>query len=71
MGKKISQEMPTASWNDAAPILSVLLELVSLEWIDLVADQAGNRQLYSQDWPQILNSLQHVTENRASALGDL
>ena len=43
MGKKISDKMAAASRNDASPILGVLLELVSLERIDLVADEASNR----------------------------
>ena len=40
IGKKISHQVAAASRNDAAPILGVLLELVSLKRIDLVADYA-------------------------------
>src|SRR5215472_10894836 len=43
MGKKISYQVTSAAGNDAAPILGVLLELVPLEGIDLVADEAGDR----------------------------
>jgi hypothetical protein len=35
--------MAAASWNDAAPILGILLETVPLERIDLVADNTGDR----------------------------
>jgi DNA-binding transcriptional ArsR family regulator len=39
--KKISDEMASASRNDATPVLGVLFESVSLERIDLVADDAS------------------------------
>src|SRR5882762_1926277 len=42
MRKKISDKVATASRNDAAPILGVCLELVSLERIDLIADDASD-----------------------------
>src|SRR5947208_8778439 len=38
--------MSAASRNDAAPILGVLLERISLEWIDLVAYEAHDRHWY-------------------------
>src|SRR6266568_4906812 len=38
--EKIPDKMSAASRNDAAPILGVLLERISLEWIDLVAYDA-------------------------------
>jgi len=41
MGKKIPDEMTSASRNDAAPILGVLLERLSLKRIDLIADETG------------------------------
>src|ERR1700677_4232415 len=41
--QKISDQMTPAAWNDAAPILGVSLKFVSLERIDLVADEAGQR----------------------------
>src|SRR5687768_12134427 len=34
--------MAAASWNDASPILSVSFEFVSLKWIDLIANDAGD-----------------------------
>ena len=42
MRKKITKQVATASRNDAAPILRVFFELVSLEWVNLVANEAGN-----------------------------
>jgi DNA-binding transcriptional ArsR family regulator len=41
--EKISDQMPTASRNDATPILGVLPESFFLVWIDLIADHARNR----------------------------
>src|SRR5258708_1918978 len=46
MGKKISDQVAATSRNDAAPILSVFLELVPLEGIYLVADDAGHGHEY-------------------------
>src|SRR5215472_6633791 len=43
MGKKISYQVTSAAGDDAAPILGVLPELVPLEGIDLIADEAGDR----------------------------
>src|SRR6266404_246383 len=39
--KKIADQVATASRNDAAPIFGILLELLSLERINLVSDEAG------------------------------
>jgi len=43
MRKKITDQVTAASRNDVAPILGIFLELVSLERINLVADDAGDR----------------------------
>ncbi len=40
--QKVADEMPAAARNDAAPILGVLLERISLKRIDLVADDTQN-----------------------------
>src|ERR1035441_5503329 len=45
--QEISDQVSTASRNDSAPIFGVLLECVSLERIDLVADEARNHHGYS------------------------
>src|SRR5260370_4586149 len=42
MREEISDEVPTASRNNAAPVLGVLFETVALEWVDLIADNAGD-----------------------------
>src|SRR5579872_3021544 len=42
MRKEISDEVASASRNDAAPVFCVLFERVSLERIDLVTDDAGD-----------------------------
>ena len=42
MREEISDEVPTASRNNAAPVLGVLFETVALEWVDLIADDAGD-----------------------------
>jgi hypothetical protein len=42
MRKEIAYEMASASRNDAAPSLGLLLEAVPLERIDLVTDNAGD-----------------------------
>jgi hypothetical protein len=42
MRKRISHQVSATSRDDVAPILGVLLEAVSLEWIDLVADDPKN-----------------------------
>src|SRR5258707_233030 len=47
MRKKIADKMAAASRNNAAPVLSVLLERVPLERVDLVADDAGYLHLCS------------------------
>src|SRR5713226_1375299 len=41
--KKIPDKVSAASRNDASPILGVLLERVSLKWIDLIAYDAHDR----------------------------
>jgi hypothetical protein len=38
MGKKIAKQVATASRNDPAPILRVFFELLSLERVNLVAN---------------------------------
>src|SRR5580658_8678619 len=38
--KEVTNEMPSAPWNDAAPILRILPKLVPREWVDLIADNA-------------------------------
>src|SRR5260370_1671881 len=43
MGKEVPDQVAAASRNDADQILGVLLESISLERIDLVADDAGYR----------------------------
>jgi hypothetical protein len=46
MRQKIPDKVSAASRNDASPILGVLLERISLEWIDLVAYDAHYRHWY-------------------------
>src|SRR6185436_13535183 len=40
MRQEVTDEMPTATRNDAPPILRVRLELIALERIDLIANDA-------------------------------
>jgi hypothetical protein len=49
MRKKVSDKMAAASRNDAAPIIGVPFELVSLERIDFVADDTGDRHWFPPD----------------------
>src|SRR5215813_1842057 len=44
--EKIPDKVPTTSRNNAAPILGVFLERVSLEWINLIADKASYLHRY-------------------------
>ena len=39
---KVAQQMPTQARNDAGPVIGVGRELVSLERVDFVADEAGD-----------------------------
>src|SRR5437870_976977 len=39
---EVADEMTAASWNDLPPIRRILLEGITLERIDLVADEACN-----------------------------
>jgi len=43
MGKEIADEMSSTSRNNAAPVLGVLLEVVTLEGVDLITNEAGDR----------------------------
>src|SRR5579871_5946398 len=38
--KEVADEMASAAGDDAGPIFCILLEFVSLKWVDLVADEA-------------------------------
>ncbi len=40
--KKVSDQVPAATGNDAAPVLGVFLERVSLKRIDLIPNDAGD-----------------------------
>src|ERR1700730_6409672 len=42
VGKEVSDEMSAAARDDAAPVFCILFELVSLEWVDLIADETGD-----------------------------
>src|SRR5262245_39968236 len=42
MWQEVTDQMAAASGNDAAPVLSVSFEYVSLKWIDLVTNHAGD-----------------------------
>src|SRR5262249_23729379 len=39
---KVTDKMTATAWNDAAPVLSISFEYVSLERIDLIANDTGD-----------------------------
>jgi hypothetical protein len=45
VGQKISHQMSAAARDDAAPVLGVLLEALTLEGIDLITDEACDSHL--------------------------